>query len=516
MADGRSILDLTERPLVTGHAREPRVGLAIAIGTSPGATTEATVEMAKQETRDERGAVIAPPTGAAESISEAEPVRAPVPSPGDDGVPVAPSAPAGVGPPGGFLRQTFASLQSRPFRFLWLSSMVSMGGFQMQMFARTIFVDELTGSAFITGLVGLGFAPSMLVLSLFGGVAGDKLERRMLIQITQVCSVVVALVIATLIVTGLIHWVHMLIASVIQGAFFAFQMPARQAIIPMLVGKEHITNAVALGAGGMSMTAIVVPGLAGLIYGKFGPGAVYFAMAGTYIVAVILVSRIPRFPPEVVAGSRKVWQDIGAGLKYVGSNRVVLLLLGSSLTVALLSMPFRLQLPVFARRLYGVEETLASGGTGYMFDASQVGWLLTFTGIGGVIGTLAVANLRKGHSRGFVLLVGSIFSGIAMALLGMFPFYVAGLAVMVLVGLAEAIRMTLGQALTIESTASEYRARVMSLSMMTFGLMPLGALPLGKAIDVYGAQAAVIGAAVIVMLAAVLFLIGARTLRRLS
>lgn len=390
-----------------------------------------------------------------------------------------------------------------------------MGGIQMQMIARTILVDELTGSAFITGIVGMGFAPSMLLLSLFGGVAGDKLERRSLIQISQVGNAVLALTVGVLIALGIVHWTHLLAVSVLQGALFAFHMPARQAVIPKLVGNARVTNAVALSAGGMSIVAIAAPGLAGVIYGSLGPEYVYFVIAGLVAASVFMTGRIPKIPPEPSTESRSIVGDIKAGISYVASNRVVLLLITSGLTVAILAMPFRLQLPVFARRLYG-EETIVDGGIRYVFAASDVGWLLVLAGVGGIIGTLLVANLRKGQHRGMIILLAAILSGVALLFIGAFPLYVVGLGAMVAVGLAESLRMTLAQSLTIESTDGAYRARVMSLNMMTFGLMPLGALPLGIAIDVFGAQAALTGMAVIVIVAGALFLLSARTLRRLG
>ena len=177
------------------------------------------------------------------------------------------AAPATSAIPSGMRRRattavshTLESLKHPQYRYMWAGSMLGMGGFQMQTIARTVFVDDLTGSAFITGLVAMGFAPTMLVMSLFGGVAGDRLERRMVIQISQGAAAVLALSIAVLIATDVVHWVHLFFASMLQGATFAFQMPARQAILPRLVGKENITNAVALNSAGMGIMTIVAPG----------------------------------------------------------------------------------------------------------------------------------------------------------------------------------------------------------------------------------------------------------------
>ena len=134
--------------------------------------------------------------------------------------------------PDGFMSRTFESLSIRNFRYLWFGSLLGMAGFQMQSIARTIFVDELTHSAFITSIVGMGFAPTLLIFSLVGGVVGDRVERRMVIQASQAAAAFLALTIATLIAVNMIHWTHLLVASMIQGALFSFQMPARQAILP--------------------------------------------------------------------------------------------------------------------------------------------------------------------------------------------------------------------------------------------------------------------------------------------
>ncbi|MCH7733660.1 MAG: MFS transporter [Chloroflexi bacterium] len=412
----------------------------------------------------------------------------------------------------GFFGRTFESLGNRHFRMLWFGTLFGMGGMQMQMIARTILADELTQSAFLTSIVGLGFAPSMLLLSLFGGVAGDKMEKRTLIQVSQIASAVLAAVIGVLILTDAIIWQHLLVASVLQGATFAFQMPARQAIIPKLVGPDKVTNAIAMSAGGMSMMAIAAPAFAGFVYGV-GPEYVYFIIAGMFGLAVLATGRIPKVPPEVSEPGKKVLSEVAAGFRYVRGNRIVLLLITSSLVVAVLAMPFRLQFPVFARRLYG-DLNVETGN----FDLSEplIGLLLAFAGVGGIVGTLVVANLRGGSHRGLIVLAGSMVSGLAILLLASMPVIWVGMGFMVVVGIAESIRMTLGQSLSIESTAPQYRARVASIYMMTFGLMPLGALPLGYAVDRYGVEKSLMVVGALVIAAGLAFLLGARTLRRLG
>ena len=404
--------------------------------------------------------------------------------------------------PGGFWSRTFESLSVTNFRYLWFGSLLGMSGFQMQAIARTILVDELTGSAFITSIVGMGWAPTLLIFSMVGGVIGDRVERKFVIQASQAAAAFLTFFIGTLIAIDMIHWTHMLVASMIQGALFSFQMPARQAILPLIVGKERVTNAIALSSGAMSITGIVAPGIAGVLYNFGGPEAVYYCVGGMTALAVFVTSFLPRIPPEAAARTRKMAGEILDGIKYVGGNRVVLLVLVTGIATAMISMPFRMQMPVFARRLYES-------------DASEIGWLMMLTGAGGVIGTIAIANLREKHPRGVVYLMGTILGGVGIGLVALFPQYAIGLPLMLIVGLASTFRMTLGQSLTLEATDGQYRARVMGLHMMIYGLTPLGALPVGQAVDVFGAQETLLVVGPALAIVGVLSLLASPTLRRL-
>ncbi|MDP6667660.1 MAG: MFS transporter [Dehalococcoidia bacterium] len=402
------------------------------------------------------------------------------------------------------ISHTLESLKHPGYRYMWIGSLVGMGGFTMLTIARTVFVDDLTGSAFITSLVAMGFAPTMLIMSLFGGVAGDRMERRLVIQLSQGAAGLLALVVALLIAFDVVHWVHLFIASMLQGVTFAFQMPARQAILPNLVGKENVTNAVALNSAGMGIMSIVAPGIAGVLYSLAGAEAVYFVVAGMSLLAVLFTARLPRFVPEPSSVKKNIIADIVEGVKYTWHNRLVFLLLVSGLTSALLAMPFRMQIPVISRRLYDI-------------DVTEIGWLMAAMGTGGLLATAVTANLREGHHRGPILIVIGIGgTGVAMLLLAISGVYMIGLAIMVAVGFVGSIRMTLGQSIAIEATSDEFRARVMSLNMMVYGLMPLGAMPMGYAIDHIGAENTLLIVGTILLVATAALMLGSSTLRRHS
>ncbi|MDA1279790.1 MAG: MFS transporter [Chloroflexi bacterium] len=383
------------------------------------------------------------------------------------------------GPLGRIFTHTFeAVLDNRDFRMIWFGMVLSMGGFQMQMVVRGILVYEMTGDPFITGIVGMGFAPSLLIVSLYGGVLGDRMERRMLIQISQTVNGALAGIVAILMFTGTLAWGHLFAVSIAQGAMFALQMPARQAAIPSLVGKDQLPNAFALNAMAMSMMTLVAPALAGVLYELVGPKNVYVMVSAVMLIAVIFTSLVPKMPPPTDAIRQSVVANIVGGFKYIGQNKLILNLMIYSVIVALLSMPFRMLVQVYAKDVYGSEP-------------AQVGVLLTALGLGGLAGTLTIANLRQGHHRGWIVLGGAFVAGSSLLLIVSVPVYAAGMLGMVGMGLAEQARWALGQSLMMENTTDEYRARVMSVLMMTFGLMPLGMLPLGWAMKEFGSRPSV-------------------------
>ena len=376
-----------------------------------------------------------------------------------------------------------------------------MGGFQMQMVARGILVYDMTNDPFITGIVGMGFAPSLLIVSLYGGVLGDRMERRALIQFSQAANGVLAGVVAVLMFTDSLAWGHLFTVSVLQGAMFALQMPARQAAIPSLVSKDQLPNAFALNAMAMSMMTLVAPALAGVLYEVIGPEYVYVIVCSIMLSAVIFTSIVPKmYPPESITKT-SVLDNIKGGFRYIFQNKLILNLMIYSVIVALLSMPFRMLVQVYAKDVYGSEP-------------SDVGMLLTALGLGGLVGTISIANLRKGNWRGWIVLGGAVVASGSLGLMVAVPVYAAGVLGMVGMGLAEQARWALGQSLMMENTSDEYRARVMSVLMMTFGLMPIGMLPLGYAIKEYGARPSVAVTAAALLGFAVLAMIFMPRLRR--
>ena len=374
-------------------------------------------------------------------------------------------------------RQTFSSLKNRDYLVLWLGMMSMMGGMQMQMLARGYLVYDLTGSASLLGIVSAGSAVPMLVLALFGGAIADRFDRKRLIQIGQMIVGLLALVVGLAIFTEWIRWYHLLISSLIQGAIWSFMMPARQAIIPQVVGPEKIGNAMAINAAGMSTMTLMAPAIAGGLYAFAGPANVYFVIAGLSVVAVLMTTMIRPTNSSTPTKKRAMLSDIVAGLSYIKGNQMVLVLLVMGLATTLLASPFRMLLPVFVVDVYGR-------------GPDSMGLLVAIMGGGSLVGSLVIAALGNWR-RGMLLIVGAFASGIALLLIAAFPFYYAAAVIMLLVGLGDSGRRTINMGLIMEVVEDQYRGRVMSVFMMNFGLMPLGMLPAGLAVDYFGGPVAI-------------------------
>ena len=424
------------------------------------------------------------------------------PSATRDGAAAAPLRAGRRPPPTSGWRYTFSSLSNRNFLLLWLGMFAMMSGMQMQMIARSFLVYELERSAIILGVVSAAGALPMLGLSLFGGVVADRFQRTVLVQGGQAVATLIALFVAVSIATGTVTWVHLLVASVLQGAMWSFMMPAREALIPQLVGQDKIGNAMALSAAGMSTTTLVAPAIAGVIYGLAGPLAVYSLITVLGAVAFILTSGVPKVATASKRATTPMMADIKDGLVYILGNRLVLVLILVAMATVLLAMPIRFFLPVLVVEVYGRE-------------SEAFGLLISAMGLGSLVGSLTIASMGQWR-RGLVLLSGSLASAVALLLVALVPVYLAAVVIMVLLGLGDATRRALNQALVMEKSAERYRGRVMSVFMMNFGLMPLGVLPAGLAMDVLGSRMVIGIMGAIMLSVTVVLLITQRRLRTLQ
>ena len=385
---------------------------------------------------------------------------------------------------------------------MWLSLLFSMAGFQIQMTVRGILVYDITNNAFITGAVSAGFAPSLLLFSMFGGVLGEKVDKKRLIQFAQGMNMLASILIGLLIYFDLLHWSHLLLVSISQGAMFAIQVPARQSLIPELVGKDLVTNAIGLNAMIMGITTMIAPAIGGYTYEFFGPLNSYLIVSFTMTIGVFMVGFVPSFPPKLISKNKSTFEEIINGFNYLKTNKVIRLIWIHAVVLALCTGPFRMLIPVFAKDVY-----LSSPG--------EVGNLMAAGGIGGILSSLLIASLGPRSKRGLILILIGIVTGIGLLMASTLTFFIVGVVAMIIVGFSETGRWSLGQALMMEHAGEEYRARVISLLMMTWGLMPISMLPMGWAFGYFGPEITTFVTAIITLLFAITSIYWAKSLSKL-
>ena len=353
-----------------------------------------------------------------------------------------------------------------------------IGGMNVQMLARSQLGWDLTGSSLAVTLVGVGFAPPMLLFSLFGGVVSDRFDNKNIIQLGQLGVIAITTFIAISIFTNTITIYHLIIVSFFQGTFWAFMMPARQSIIAELVDENQLNNAVSLNAAGMSLTTMISPAIGGLVYHYFGPGMTYVLITFFCIIAIISTSMIPKSKTKVQKKS-KVLGEIKEVFLVLKDNTLLLYLIMLALVTTLLSLPTRTLFAPYASELL-------SGG------ALEVGLMLASIGGGALIGTLVAASIPQKTKKGKFILLTSLLSGLSILVLGFSSITIFSIFLCFFLGLGDAGRRSLNPSMIIEKTPHEYRGRVMGFYAMSFGFIPLGAIPMGIISDKYGVNIAFI------------------------
>ena len=400
------------------------------------------------------------------------------------------------------MKSFLASFQYSGYRILWLTSVNLIFAVQMAMPSRALLTDDMTNSAFLSGVVSMGFAPALLLFSVLGGVIGDKFENRRVMQIVQIGFFATSISTWVLIELNLISWQFLFLMSMFQGALFSFQLPARYSFIPKIVPEKFVSNGIALLSSGMALVTVFSGSAVGFLYGRYGPSNVFLIISLIQLSALFLALYLPKTEKNNSV-TENYLEEMKKSFKYLISNKMVLAILLSSLVVSMVAMPVRLQLPIIARRLY-------------MITPGEIGILLTFAGLGAVFGTLMISTLKKGNLRFGLFLTSAFGLGICILALGIFPYYSVGLVAVIFFGAFEQIRMALSNVLTMEYTDKKYRARMMGFFMLNFAFIPFGALPIGYGVDKIGAVDTLIIDSIILITILTLLLTLSKSFRKIK
>ncbi|MCX7618606.1 MFS transporter [Tepidiforma sp.] len=400
-------------------------------------------------------------------------------------------------------RGPFASLQHQQFRWLFASNIAFFFAMNGQFIVRSVLAYRLTGSEFALGLINLVVAIPMLLVSPFGGVIADRVEKRRLIMTGQAVLVASELAVFALLVLGRLEFWHLLAVVFVMGCTFPFIMPARQAIVANIVGRQGMASAMALQMGGMNAARVVGPVFAGLIIAVFGVRWVYAMAVTLYALAFFAMAHVSKSPPADGAGSRPVLAELVGGLRYVSTDPPVRALLVLSIIPILLAMPFQALLVVFADDTWHV----GAGGLGVLQAAA---------GLGGIAGSFWVAFASE-SPRKLRLMMSTLlaFAG-SLLLFSLSPWFLLAIPLVFAADVFASAFTTTVNTLIQVLIPNEVRGRVMSIMMMTFGLTPLGTVPVSALAEALGAPAAVAIASLVTMALSLAMLLASGSLRRID
>lgn len=373
------------------------------------------------------------------------------------------------------IRRISAALTYRDFRLLWMGALTSSIGTWMQKVAQAWLIVTLTEeqSAFYLGLDSfLGELP-ILLLTIVGGVVADRHDRRRLMLLSQVVQMSVAFTLATLVVTDAIRIWHILALSCVTGCAQAFGGPAYQALVPTLVQKEHLPNAVALNSIQFNLARIIGPIVAGAALASFGM-VMCFGINGIsflFVMAAILSLRNVHVPP---ASSISMVAQMKDGLRHVAGSRDLQRITLLGFLAAFLGIPLLTFLPVMAKDVFHQDVALYTK-------------MMTTSGVGAVCGALFVAWLGKHRHMGRLMLSLLCAFGLAMTAFALSPRVEVSTAILFFTGALLVMCFSLNNSLVQLMAPPELRGRVVSIYMVAFrGGSPLGGLASGWMITQVG------------------------------
>jgi predicted MFS family arabinose efflux permease len=365
------------------------------------------------------------------------------------------------------LRRTFSALHYRDFRLLWIGAFTSTSGTFMQTFAQAWLVYSMTNSAFLLGVDGFLSTGPMLLFSLFGGVIADRVARRKIMLLSQYLQMSFALILALLIYLHQIKVWHIFVMSFLTGSTQSFSGPAYASLLPLLVKREDVPNAIAMNSMQFNLARVIGPALGGVVFALWGPASC-FSLNALSFVAVIIALSIIRIPP-VHEQSRQqgIMHEMKEGFRFVSTRRSLLLLTFLAFAGTFFGMPLFTMLPVVAKKTFGL-------------GPQGLSLLQADYGIGSVVGALFVATSGYAKNKGKIALLMQLVFAFCLGIFGLSRNLTTSVIIAFIAGACIVGVVALYSSLVQLMISDAMRGRVMSIFMLAFrGGMPLGNLVAG-------------------------------------
>ena len=408
-----------------------------------------------------------------------------------------PTSPVSASTPSARL-STFAALKVRNYCLYWVGLVFYVLGHRAEYVTFAWITWELTHDPLSLGYLGLAQGVPLVVFQLFGGVLADRTNRLRLLIVTQMLTALTLTLAFALTIFGVARFAHLLVLAALSSTFRAFDEPSRLSLVPSLIDRERLPNAIALGSIPWQAGRMIAPSITGIVIATFG-GAIGFAIAAVAsYTALVLYSRLRIEGDGHANDGGHVLRQFADGLSFVGHNFVFASLIGLALFNSLFGMSYVTLLPVYADWYFG------AGSTGY-------GLLNAAHGAGAMIGTLTLATIIHRIERpGRMVLIVATCLGLALIVVAMSPGMWLALPMLAIVGFSNTFYLTQVTTFIQQNVPDHLRGRVLSIYSLCWNLMPLGGMLAGALAAAVDARFALLVGGVMVAANALLLLTSAR------
>jgi predicted MFS family arabinose efflux permease len=391
-------------------------------------------------------------------------------------------------------RRVFKAFEYRDFRLMWVGACTSSVGTWMQIVAQGWLIYRLSHSAFLLALDQFLAGIPIFLFSLIGGVVADRIERRKILLMSQYIQMASAGILTYLVAADIVHVWQILTLSFVSGLAQAFGGPAYSALIPTLVDRDDMPNAIALNSIQFNLAVTIGPALAGVTLAKLGEVWCFGLNAVSFIAPIISLSIISaRFLPEKPTDS--IFGSLKQGIHFVRRQGGMVALIVLAFCMTALSMPVRTYFPVFVHDIFHR-------------DPEVYGNMLSLMGVGSICGSLAVAGRGNLASKGRFALLMLICLGAAISIFSLSKSLPMSYSMLVVVGASMMAVFATVNSLVQLITTNEMRGRVMSVYNCAFrGGMPMGNLVSGWLVPAFTAPVVLGVNGVLLILVALYFLV---------
>jgi MFS family permease len=381
-------------------------------------------------------------------------------------------------------RETLALLRAGPFRRYLIGTSISDTGTWMQIMAQGWVMSTLTDKAIMLGMVNFAAGLPMIFLTMFGGSAADRFDKRKILVWTQVVQIALALVIGTLIFTGRIQIWHIIAVAGLLGMAFAFEHPALSALVPELVTREEIASAVALDRAVFHCARLVGPSVGGVIVGLWGAASAFFTNAFSFVALIIALLSLPPRALGSKEEEEKRASGIKDGFRYVRKDKPSLAMVGMIASMTIFIFPtVSVMMPLYVRDVLH-------------FGPDRLGYLMAASGIGSVIGAVTLVSIPRAHRLGGMMGAAGAVMLSVLALSGVHAFSFAA-ASLIVISFGLSLIFGLSNTIVQERAPSHLRGRVSAvMGLSFFGLMPIAGLGVTSLADAIGMRTALAASAI--------------------